>query len=193
MKKFAVSLVSTALLSSAVFAANANADEASVTPSFDYLSVGYSEMEHSSSDATFSGMRAQFGRSITDVVFVRGGYESVSRDGATYEESEFSLGARFAVDERSSVYAGAGFLNAYSSDAAGSNLDHLYFTGVAVRPMDEVELRVELQRARIYREHETRAEIGARYFVSPKFSVDASYGFSNNSTEAVRLGVSFHF
>ncbi|WP_194755257.1 hypothetical protein [Aliidiomarina indica] len=193
MKKFAVSLVSTALLSSVVFAANANADEASVAPSFDYASVAYSEMEQSSSEATFSGFRGQFSRSLSDVLFVRGDYESVSRDGATYEETEVSLGARYMIDERSSIYAGAGFLNAYSSDASGSNLDHLVFTGVAIRPSEAFELRVELQRARVYRENESRAEVGVRYYAAPRFSVDASYGFTNQNTDAMRLGVSFHF
>lgn len=189
MKKSVISTLIGAVFAATSFASLA--DDAS-GPSFDYVNLSYTEVELGYESDTYSGYRAQFVKSFNDVLFVRTGHERFGRGEFNTEEFEFSLGARHALDNNASLYAGVGFVNAHQSEAR-SYLGYNVFSGVAIRASQDLELHAELNRVHTYSETEVRSEFGARYYLSPRLSVNGSYGFSNKDREQIRVGVSFHF
>lgn len=169
--------------------------------SYNYLDVGYAQVDIDdySEDADGFLLRASF--EITPNVFIFGGYSDLSVDvdgfGFDVDLKEYDMGAGYAwpVGRSSSLYGTLRYVSA-EAEALGVGLDDDGYgaaLGLRTRPAPSLELETFVDYVDLDDSgDDTSIGLAGRYFFTPQFALALEAQFSDDAT-AYGLGFRWHW
>tara|TARA_B100000700_G_scaffold69353_2_gene76909 strand:- start:21588 stop:22139 length:552 start_codon:yes stop_codon:yes gene_type:complete len=183
MKKLILSSIASALfLSTAV--------QATETPSYDYLSVGFSQTNLENTSEDLDQTLLGFSTHVYENLFLTGSYGMGDIADTDVDMLQLGLGYKESVLEGTDLY---GTVNFYRADVEGFEEENGHGLTLGVRHMlqHQWEINAAVNYADIGDNDDTTFQVGTRYYMTEQFSFSAGYDFEDNGT--VMLGASYHF
>ncbi|RLQ21020.1 porin [Seongchinamella sediminis] len=167
-----------------------------------YSNVGVSYLDGDLANLDADGYALDASIAISDSFFIDGSYSRLEADDINAEADQYSLGLGFhaPITPTADLVIGASWLRAdveacvgpfcASEDGNGWGAD----AGVRWLITPQFEANIFLGYADVEDEDDTAISVGARYFITPMFSVDGGYSSANDAdTDIWNVGLRYHF
>ncbi|MCC5879259.1 MAG: porin family protein [Idiomarina sp.] len=181
-------------------------------PSFNFVQAGYQSYDMGTISGDLDGFALRGSFEFTEQLFATLDYEDLSGSnwndgfGASSDTRELylNLGYQFYQQGSTSLYATAGLAwyefkanynfaglpeSSFSDDDTGFNA----LIGVRHRFTEYLEVDASVRHVDIGGDSEQIFSLSGRYYINPRFSIDARYTRIDSDLSGVGIGASYHF